>query len=65
MTDRRWPVITVVGIEQILAWGSSYYLLTVLAPPIAADTGWPLPWIIGGLSAGLLVAGLVSPRVGA
>ena len=64
MTDRRWPVITALGIEQILAWGSSYYLLTVLGPPIAADTGWPLPWIIGSLSAGLLVAGLVSPRVG-
>ncbi|WP_375461106.1 MFS transporter [uncultured Enterovirga sp.] len=65
MTDtRRWPVITALGIEQILAWGTSYYLLTVLAAPIAADTGWPLPWIIGSLSAGLLVAGMVSPRVG-
>lgn len=61
---RRWPVITALGIEQILAWGSSYYLLTVLAQPIASDTGWPLTWIIGSLSAGLLVAGLVSPRVG-
>lgn len=61
---RRWPVITALGIEQILAWGSSYYLLTVLAPPIAAETGWPLPWIIGSLSSGLLVAGMVSPRVG-
>lgn len=61
---RRWPVITALGIEQILAWGASYYLLTVLAAPIAADTGWPLPWIIGSLSAGLLVAGVVSPRVG-
>ena len=49
---------------QILAWGSSYYLPAVLAKPIAADTGWPLPWVVGGLSLGLLVAGLVSPRVG-
>jgi MFS family permease len=61
---RRWPVITALGIEQILAWGSSYYLLTVLAAPISTDTGWPLLWIIGSLSAGLLVAGFVSPRVG-
>lgn len=61
---RRWPVITALGIEQILAWGSSYYLLTVLAPPIASDTGWPLPWVIGSMSAGLLVAGVVSPGVG-
>ncbi|WP_081853047.1 MFS transporter [Bosea sp. 117] len=49
---------------QILAWGSSYYLLAVLAAPIAGDTGWSLAWIVGGLSLGLLVAGLVSPRVG-
>ena len=49
---------------QILAWGSSYYLPAVLAKPVAADTGWPLPWVVGGLSLGLLVAGLVSPRVG-
>lgn len=62
--QRRWPVVAALGLEQILAWGTSYYLLTVLAAPIAADTGWPLPWIIGSLSAGLLVAGMVSPRVG-
>jgi hypothetical protein len=57
-------VVGGLGIVQILSWGSSYYLLAVLAGPIASDTGWPLPWIIGALSAGLLVAGIVSPRVG-
>ncbi len=57
-------VITGLGIAQIFAWGSSYYLLAVLAKPIVRDTGWPFPWIIGGVSLGLLVAGLVSPRVG-
>jgi MFS family permease len=57
-------VIPVLGVTQILAWGSSYYLLAVLAQPIASDTGWPLAWVVGGLSLGLLVAGIVSPRVG-
>jgi len=57
-------VIGGLGVVQILSWGSSYYLLAVLAGPIAADTGWPLPWIIGALSAGLLIAGIVSPWVG-
>ncbi len=65
MRARSGPaVISALGVVQILTWGSSYYLLTVLAPPIARDTGWPLPWIVGGLSAGLLVSGLASPRVG-
>ena len=57
-------MISALGVVQILAWGSSFYLLGVLAAPIAADTGWPLAWIFGGLSLGLLVAGLVSPQVG-
>ncbi|WP_456016641.1 MFS transporter [Methylorubrum populi] len=49
---------------EILAWGSSFYLPAVLAGPIAADTGWPLAWVVGGLSIGLLVAAIASPRVG-
>jgi MFS family permease len=61
---RLRTIVPVLGVTQILAWGSSYYLLAVLAGPIANDTGWPLAWIVGGLSLGLLVAGIVSPRVG-
>ena len=57
-------VVSALGIAQILAWGTSYYLPAVLAAPIAAETGWPLGWVIGGLSLGLLIAGLVSPLVG-
>ncbi|HVL19945.1 MAG TPA: MFS transporter, partial [Amaricoccus sp.] len=56
-------MITALGLTQILAWGSSYYLPAVLAKPIAADTGWPLSLVIGGLSLGLLAGGLVSPAV--
>lgn len=57
-------VVPALGITQILAWGSSYYLPAVLAKPIAEDTGWPLAWVIAGLSIGLLIAGLISPIVG-
>jgi MFS family permease len=60
----RGIVISGLGIGQIFAWGSSYYLPAVLAKPIVDDTGWPLAWVIGGLSIGLLVAGLVSPWMG-
>jgi MFS family permease len=64
LAHSRAVLITGLGLTQILAWGSSYYLPAVFAAPIAADMGWPLTWIVGGLSLGLLVAGLVSPRVG-
>ncbi|MBM3546999.1 MAG: MFS transporter [Alphaproteobacteria bacterium] len=63
-TGRRRRVIAALGIAQILAWGASYYLPAILARPIEAEMGWPLAWVVGGLSVGLLVAGLVAVRVG-
>jgi MFS family permease len=57
-------VISALGFGQIFSWGSSYYLPAVLAKPIAAETGWSLPWIVAGLTLGSLTAGLISPRVG-
>ena len=62
--SRRWPVISALGVVEILAWGSSFYLPAVLAGPIAESTGWPLAWVVGGLALGLLVAALASPHVG-
>ncbi len=60
----QWVTIVCLGIVQILAWGSSFYFPAVLAPPIVADTGWPLSWVVGGVSIGLLIGGLISPQVG-
>lgn len=60
----RAATVTLLGVTQILAWGSSYYLPAVLAAPIAADMGWPLSLVVSGLSIGLVIAGLVSPAVG-
>jgi len=60
----RWRVVAVTGLGQIFAWGSSYYLLAVLAGPIEADTHWPSVWVLGGFSLGLLASSLISPAVG-
>ena len=62
---RRTRVILALGCAQILAWGSSYYLPAVLARPTASATGWSLALVVGGLSLGLLVSGLISPHIGA
>ena len=51
-----------LGVAQIVVWGGSFFLLTVLAAPIHADTGWSLTWIYGALTVGALVSGLLSPR---
>ncbi len=61
---RRPIVVAVLGCMQILAWGSTFYLLPVLARPIVDDTGWPYDRVMAGLALGLFAAGLVSPRTG-
>ncbi|GGJ86461.1 MFS transporter [Pseudomonas matsuisoli] len=53
-----------LGALQILIWGSSYFLLAVLAEPISAETGWSRQQIYGGLSLGVFVAGLLAPACG-
>ena len=60
----RLTIISALGVVEILTWGSSFYLPAVLAGPVAQDTGWPLAWVVGGLTLGLLVAALASPHVG-
>jgi MFS family permease len=57
-------VIAVLTVTQWLNWGSTYYLMTVLARPIVQTTGWSLAFVVSGLSLGLVVGGLVSPSVG-
>jgi predicted MFS family arabinose efflux permease len=60
----RHAVVTTLGVTQILGYGTTFYLLAILATPIAADTGWTLSQIAAGLSIGLLIAGISAPFVG-
>ena len=59
-----FPTVAALGVVQLLMWGSTFYLLAVLAPAIHADTGWSYRWVIGGVTIALLTAGLISPYVG-
>lgn len=54
-----------LGLSQLLAWGSSYYLLAVLARPMADSFGLSPVVIYAMFSAALVVAGLLGPVVGA
>jgi predicted MFS family arabinose efflux permease len=53
-----------LGITEIVAWGTTLYALGVLGQPIVEDTGWSRGVVFGGLSLGLIVAGVVSTAVG-
>lgn len=57
-------MVPALGAIEIAAWGSSYYLMTVLAPAISADTGWSMGSVTGGVSTGLVVSGFAAPKVG-
>src|SRR5215831_15714133 len=60
-----WRAVLVLGVTEILAWGTLFYPPVLTVPLIAADRGWSAAFSMGGFSLGLLMAGLVSPRVGA
>lgn len=58
------PVVLALGTAQTIAWASSYYLPAILAAPIARDLSLEPTYVFGGLSGGLVIAGLLGPRVG-
>ena len=59
-----WRAVPVLGITQILSWGTIFYTPVLIVPLIAAERGWSMSFTMGGFSIGLLVAGLVAPYVG-
>lgn len=60
----RPRIVSALGVIEIFTWGSTYYLMAVLAGPMAADTGWSVGTLSAGVSVGLLVSGLAAPAVG-
>lgn len=62
----RVPVLAVLilGITQIVGYGTMYYSFSILAPDMGKSFGWPLNWVFGALSIALLAGGFASPFVG-
>ncbi len=59
-----WRAVLVLGVTQILSWGTIFYTPVLIVPLIAAERGWSISFAMGGFSVGLLTAGLVAPTVG-
>lgn len=53
-----------LGFAQILLWGGSFFILSILATPIMEETKWTQPMVYGALSFALAIAGLISPCLG-
>ena len=63
-THGPWRAVPVLGVTQILSWGTIFYTPVLMVPLIVADRGWSIAVGMGGFSFGLLTAGLVAPYVG-
>jgi MFS family permease len=57
-------VLAVLCVTEITSWGVLYYAFPVLAPVIAADTGWSIGTITAAFSTGLVVSALVGIPAG-
>ena len=60
----RFRLGAVLGINQTLSWGTTFYLPTIFADPVAMDLHQSNFRILGAFSWSLLVAGVCAPRVG-
>ncbi|RAJ05462.1 hypothetical protein LX64_02620 [Chitinophaga skermanii] len=56
--------IIVLGLAQVLLWGGSYFLLSVISGKVMAETGYSYQMVFGCLSVALLISGLLLPRIG-
>ena len=64
MTEAR-RLSLVLGLTQTLAYVTSYYVPAVVTASVARDLGASPTLLLGGFSWAMLVAGFISPRVGA
>jgi MFS family permease len=64
MFTSRFLLGGVLGVNQTLSWGMTFYLPAIIAGPVAATLGQSGFHILGAFSWSLLVAGACAPRVG-
>lgn len=53
-----------LGVSQIIGWGTTYYLLSLLSGDISATLGLSTAWVLGGTSLTLGAAAVIGPRIG-
>jgi predicted MFS family arabinose efflux permease len=64
-SDVRLPrLVCALGIAQIISWGTLFYSIAVLGPPMAHALGISDVVLYGSFTAGLFVSGIASPWVG-
>ncbi|HEY2629128.1 MAG TPA: MFS transporter [Usitatibacter sp.] len=57
-------LVGALGVGQIISWGSLYYAIGVLGPPMRTELGVSELFLFGSFTAGLLVCGALAPTAG-
>ncbi|RJG07666.1 MFS transporter [Noviherbaspirillum cavernae] len=60
----QWKTLGILSFTMIVAWGSLYYAIAILAPDIQRELGWRAEVVFGAFSWSLLIAGLASTPAG-
>jgi hypothetical protein len=64
MSATRFRLGAVLGLNQTLSWGMTFYLPAIVAAPVAASFNQSAFSVLGAFSWSLLVTGACAPRVG-
>jgi len=59
-----WSAVLALGVTQITAWGSIYYLFPLLMEPLQSAVGASRSVVVGAFTLSLMVSGLLAPVVG-
>ncbi len=59
-----WRAVPILGLTQIIGWGSTFYAIAVLKTDIAAQTGWSPVMAVAGISTSFAAGGLIAPLIG-
>ncbi len=60
----RVTVISLLGVTQLIAYGSSFYLVGILGDPMAREIGVSSTNLFAAFSVALLISAALGPRVG-
>ena len=61
---RAWLAVALIGLGQLITWGSLYYAIAVVGNDIARDLALAPATVFGAFSLALLTSGLAAPTVG-
>jgi MFS family permease len=59
-----WGAVLALGVTQITAWGTIYYLFALLMEPLQAALGASKSTVVGAFTVSLLISGVLAPFVG-